>query len=485
MKYYKTIPASASQHPPPDTNSDQHHHDFLPNWPLGKLAAVFMVAFAAIAAYSSHAQWANGPSYWKWDYFDLGFTRMAPPLLAGLIPALLGHHLFSRGRMGVAPALFFTCLSMLLIEFARFGIMSNWAIRPGIVELVSDPIITSYFGDAAKHAHNKGLLVHYHKLLSQMQLHTQTKPPGPLLFYILFINIFSNGTIDASALEAAAFYGGLTIMLIAPLGALGCYWLARKSGCSPEGALSVATLYAISTGPLSFAPAFDQVYTAISTAMAALWLVALKKRSCRLAIATGLIVSLAAFFSYTLLVIGFFMFMAVLLEYYEHPVRATLNDLALICCIAAVVIAAVFGILWIVTGYDPFRSFHQSLELQKILLAQYPRPYPDTILFDHTDFFMGMNWVALPLFFFAIYRCARLWSDATSRHALLGAAQVVVVGFTGLIAGETARVWIFLMPFMLISVATELEKWPYWTRIWIFSISALVLVATVSNMAFF
>jgi hypothetical protein len=67
---------------------------------------------------------------------------------------------------------------------------------------------------------------------------------------------------------------------------------------------------------------------------------------------------------------------------------------------------------------------------------------------------------------------------------LIGLATVLTVDFSGLLRGETARVWLFLQPLLVVPVALELARvrWPW--RISLLTLQWWLLVLIKSKMSF-
>ena len=60
------------------------------------------------------------------------------------------------------------------------------------------------------------------------------------------------------------------------------------------------------------------------------------------------------------------------------------------------------------------------------------------------------------------------------RLVVLALAQLVLVAATGLLPGETARVWSFMFPLLMMPVGLELARWPMKARIACLTMLALI-----------
>src|SRR6185369_17738168 len=142
-----------------------------------------------------------------------------------------------------------------------------------------------------------------------------------------------------------------------------------------------------------------------------------------------------------------------------------------------------YAVLWILTGFDAAATFRTALENQARLAAVFDRPYPQTIIFDLTDFALGTGWIS---FLIAGFYFARLGKTAPANIDLAFPAliQFVVVAATGLLAAETARVWLFMVPLLMIPVGAELARWNGRERLIAFACLSFLTGAIIQNMTF-
>ena len=67
---------------------------------------------------------------------------------------------------------------------------------------------------------------------------------------------------------------------------------------------------------------------------------------------------------------------------------------------------------------------------------------------------------------------------------LCGLVQLLVTAITALLPGETARVWNFLVPLILIPAALELERWPRWLPLIAYASMAWLTALLARSMVF-
>ena len=205
------------------------------------------------------------------------------------------------------------------------------------------------------------------------------------------------------------------------------------------------------------------------------------------AVATGAITAAILVISFNLLVFGLFLVAFALLAS-GRPVKVIAKHAA----IALAVCVALTVALWLVTGYNPIATFFSAWRNQQQLLADSPnviglqRPYPATIWNDLLDFALGSGWISVVLVGFTIALCLRNGiRQPQSRYVLLAIGQFLVVAISALLASETARVWNFMFPLLMIPVGIELSRHRIAGRIVILSCLALILAAVCRNMSIF
>jgi len=109
------------------------------------------------------------------------------------------------------------------------------------------------------------------------------------------------------------------------------------------------------------------------------------------------------------------------------------------------------------------------------------RVWPGTVPFDLTDFAMGTGWISVGLvaFYFLAAGDRRKWGIV-----LLCLVQIVAVAVAGVLQGETARVWIFLYPLLMLPVGLELTKWSRGPVLAILACLWLLMAVLSQNMIF-
>ncbi len=142
--------------------------------------------------------------------------------------------------------------------------------------------------------------------------------------------------------------------------------------------------------------------------------------------------------------------------------------------------------LWLASGYRPLASLQHAIATQAELAALVHRPWLACVLLDPWDFVVGTGiaFALLPALYFLGARSDAMASEDAVALAWLGLATVLLVDVSGLLRAETARVWLFLQPFMLVPAGLALARFDARARAALFAVHWFVLVAMVSRLSF-
>ena len=104
---------------------------------------------------------------------------------------------------------------------------------------------------------------------------------------------------------------------------------------------------------------------------------------------------------------------------------------------------------------------------------------------DLFDFALGAGWIGCLLAGLSVCRYAQpAFLKRELQIILLALAQILAVAVAGLLQAEVARVWIFMMPVLMIPVGLELQNWKFSRRLIAYSCLWLILNAIYQNMIF-
>ena len=433
---------------------------------------VLLVGCAYITALILKVDGLNGPYYWPRGWKSLPLLPTTAWLALPLLPFVAALYLIER-RPAQRPL-----LPLALLAVANFGLQLGALLAYGnglarLAAIVASPLATSYYNDATAIQSLPAWLAHFHQ--AQLGLHSSTHPPGPILYYYAWL--------QSVGAERAAAYGGfgiaaLTALCIPMLHAFSGLWTDDR-----RARLLCCAWYALLPAPIVFLPEFDQIYPLFSMALALAWVRALDG-SARAAIALGAVLAMAVFFAWNLLALGAFLASYALCWLWQArasaPAWRTLLGTSLL---AALTMAAVYLLFFWCTGYDPLRSFQHAIQIQALQAVPLGRPWLDCVIRDPFDFLLGAGMLAAPLLILFVLR-ARSLGAREKALSLSALATILIIDLSGLLRAETARVWIFLLPFAIVPAALELMRFDTRRRALLFALQWGILLTLVVRLGF-
>jgi hypothetical protein len=191
-------------------------------------------------------------------------------------------------------------------------------------------------------------------------------------------------------------------------------------------------------------------------------------------------------FAWNLLAIGVFVVLySTYFLWRRHCARTALRTLAVTAALGLGVAVVGYLILWSMTGYDPLRSFIHALD-EQAARALPDRPWLSCVVFDLYDFLLGSGMLMAPLFYlFLRHARSRLGCDATARAlGWIGLATILLIDVSGLLRAETARVWLFLQPFLVVPAALALSGFGRHARLAVLALQWSIVAALIGRVAF-
>jgi len=434
-------------------------------------AAALLIALVPACALVLRVPGFNGPSYWQWRYLhDSPLPFLACSGVAGGL-LLLARRRRSAALLGLTQLFLLVSYTSLRSDpFHRI----DWYVR--------DASTGSFYGEAARLPWFPGgfprWLGRYPELQPSMQIHAQTHPPGPIIYYYIFVRLAGS---HSAVLPAVLVLGFLVC-----LGAPGLWLLTREITGDPDAAWLAGAAWAVLPGNVVSFPNFDVFYPVFTIGLLYCWLRALRSGLALWAILFGALSFVALLLTHGFLVLGaFFVLSAALALRYRQTTLAVLVRAALL---GSLVLGGLFGSLHGIFGYNHWATLAGSVRLRsQISHGWLPRPYRLTIVWDLYDYFLASGWMPLGLLAGGLARWRGSWESlpAGLRVFLPAAlAGLLAANFSGQGMGEAARLWMFLQPLVIPLAGAELRDWsPRWQAA-AFGVWLLVLAVIRSRLDF-
>ncbi|HKQ60856.1 MAG TPA: hypothetical protein VJS92_06175 [Candidatus Polarisedimenticolaceae bacterium] len=388
------------------------------------------------------------PSEWRWPLRAGAIDGWSGVQALAIGGALIGLLLVSRSsafrrRPGAAACAMLGTATLLGagLQLAMLGFEPGSAADLLVARTV-DPGFTSYYTVATNEAADvRSFLDRYAERLPRLYEtahHASTHPPGAVLFYRAILSACAT----LPALGPPALLAPLVLMLLAAATCWPVAALARALGAAPLAAARVGVLWTLVPGPLLMVPELDGALALPVAGCAAL--LASGGSGWARPLAAGAVAGCALFVSYGsaafLLVAG----VAALGLDRPDPVW-----LARRVGLVAAGVLAVWS-LPLLAGYDAISAARTSLAIHRLEYTA-PRSWPLWIGFNLWDFVVFLG---LPPAWLFLRGLVGKGGDAAQRWCGIVAGGTLLLDVSGLARGEVGRLWIPLMPLLLVAGAT-------------------------------
>jgi methylthioxylose transferase len=267
------------------------------------------------------------------------------------------------------------------------------------------------------------VLDRFAELVPSLPVHSAGHPPG-LLLTMHYLGLDTSPKLTAFIIGVGALSAPLT------------YALGRRSFAEERTARIAGVLAAFSPAMLHFgATSADAVYLTLGL-LAAIGLVS--KR----AWVGALVLAIVSLFAWSLLAIGAW---AAILVLARDGMKAAIKLGAII----GAVLIAFLALFAAATGFDPIGTLRATGRVYEVGIAS-RRPYAYWFFGSPTAFLLILG---VPIAWLALKRLAQAAPEALAIFAVLAISSVL--GFT---KAETERIWLFLVPFVLLAAAPLVRR---------------------------
>ena len=448
----------------------------------GKIVGLIVVCGLFILLVSFHVPGVNGPAYWMWSWRRLNGIPLFPSAILGLLPFLLAQGVNARNHKQTGLSIGLLMMSSLLLQLIFLAVQSVPLSLDRLARIVESPGATSYFTDAAKLSlsgltSQRHWMQYFPSLQPYFAIHSTNKPPGPILYYLLVIQYFG-------VTARAAWVAGLGVGVLSVLAIPATYRMLRQLLGDHSRAFCGASFLSLCPAFVLFFPELDPFYGVLTCLLILAWHDAMVTRHRIPLVLFALIASLAFFMSYSMMVLGFFLIgYAMMQPHHPHQWEIFGKKVLFI----GLIVVSVYGFLYAATGFNALRSFKVAFFLARKQTLVLGRGFPHTIPYDFLDFALGSGWLGILLacYYFVPFPKEGLkrWSPE-GRLSFLSVLQIGVVGMLALLPGETARVWLFMLPLLMIPVGCELATWSLRARCTAYVALWAISVVVCQNMVF-
>jgi hypothetical protein len=452
---------------------------------MPRAACVLAVAaFFAIAVHQ-HLFHVNSHYYYTWTWQWIPSQTVYPIMLSLGVPFFLAQGLYARRPSAAWVGLLMVSALALMIGGAC--VQQNPPGFSRIPDVVQSRWSTGYFAQAAvvlrKGISARQLLARYPTLLDHFYLHPRQKPPGLVLIEMGIIRLFGPGQLGATI-------SGLLIGVVASFSILATYLFIAFFTNSRDAAFFGASYLALCPSLVLFFPMWEQGYAILTVTVAVLWGLALLRNQLRYSIALGVAYAAAGFITYLPGVIAIFLIGFASLRWFTDP-QCRLGRIFTHFIASLAAFAACYAALWATTGFNPVATLRECTRQVYILwdklinVYHYPHhSLPGTVPTDLYDFALASGWMSFVLAGFYFKSAFRQRLTPQSRVAILSVLQFVLIALTGALQVETARIWMFMLPMLMLPVGLELANWRPGARLAVYAALLILTAEMCQSMEF-
>ena len=452
---------------------------------------IFFVGLATItllltvAILTDTLPWLRGPqpdsAVWHWPYLLRPFTRWWPAMLAGAIFLLiLGWWLQREQSSEVETPLVLTILAVVIFVL-QLGLI--YASRPQIAAELIDRTLAvqtnGYFWTAANVDDLETMLRQYPAAMGNFESeHAQTHPPGLILLNWLTIQLMAGQLQAAEAIarqvqplrctdlwllnQETAVPAALGIWAILPLLAAStivfpAYKLAASLSNSTSSKLAVST--GLIPSLLLFAPLPDQLFCILTLFVVISFYYGWRNKKNWLFLLAGILLSLATFLSIGNAAILVLLGTYALINLWLKPEKR--SHIIVWAGLFVFGLITVWLIFWAGWGITPWAIIQTGMS-QHYELVTSQRSYTTWFGFNLLDLILFAGLPAMVAFVFLLTTVAQTIHHRSLTDnqiiALSTAVLILILDISGSTRGEVGRIWLFLMPLILISGSIFLNE---------------------------
>ncbi len=425
---------------------------------------------------------APHPQEWRWIYqYSNNLNKIWAPLVAGLSIILFSYAVKRKDATFISKKKYLLISFIVIIGFL-FQVSLLYYSRSGIRVLfsrIANPDITSHFS-ASVQIRPKDIpyfLKNFTSLIKDLPLHARSHPPGTILMFVGLNTLFENIPIPNSVLslkpqradvldiwnqlqpaqKMTAVSSGFIIILLSQLAVIPLYLIATTLS-NPKAAIYASLLY-ISIPALSSFPPFPDLFLPLFGLTAFYFLIKyFKNFKPSYLFITGLTLSTGLFFSLSLSPIIlmsslYYLFKSSMLD---KPKRLGLKRHIKNAVSAFLGFISFPLLMYILFGFNIFDVVISIIKANPVGF----RSYPVWLFFNIYDFFLFIG-VIISLLFLWILSNKKVKITADKNYGALILAlisSIIIFDLSGSTRGETGRIWLPLMPYVVIIVAGFIYK---------------------------
>ena len=433
---------------------------------------------------------APDPIEWQWPYLFINTLHKIFPSLILIFIILFLFNIFDKLKeeeIGKYERFFLPLIVLLgflfqlsVIHFSRAGLFV-------LLERTINPGANGYFTASLNIQNISTFLREYNQIVPSFVMHAHGHPPGAILLYyfvnsfcLLFpsLNNFVNSLVASTKpinniwitllpfTKSGAIFASLLIPFISSLISIPLYYLAKKYHDSKTGLRSIL-LYTFTPSIILFTPLPD-VYFTIFPILTFLSLLAFyDRKNISYLFLAGVFLALGIFFSLSILTFVLMSFLIILIKFEKIQKKFKEIVYQLIYFFSGIITP--FILLYLFFKFNIIEVANTTLSLTQITIAH--RSYFIWLFYNPYDLLVFSG---IPIFILFIYILKEFFNKLSfnklRKNYLLSSFLItfLILNFSGNVRGETARLLIPFIPFLILISFSYLKKINLTTRDFLF-----------------
>lgn len=306
-----------------------------------------------------------------------------------------------------------------------------------------------YYGDAPKvdAVGFQSFLRDYAKpeLFQTLSLHSQTHPPGGILFLWMISKCFGYNLFAASL--ASICFTSVTVIPV--------YWLAKDLYGDMVGRYATALFLIMPNFVMFTTTSMDGPFSVLPIASVYLFYKAVSTRSTVYAVLTGIALGFGMFMTFSTVFIGLYFGVVTLFTLMID--RKRFKGMLTVTLISGAAFAGFYLLMYALTGFNLLAVLLAAIEKDRDLMGT---GYESIARYFHVsiaNLFAFLIGIGIPLTIVWIKQIPRM-IRRRDIYAIGFFVSLLVIAFSTLYTMEVERIWIFMAPFVVIPVAKYLRE---------------------------
>ena len=439
---------------------------FKKNWLIYLILVLTLIYLIGIA--KNMPYFIGHPPTTQWMYDNIFSQDIIWPILTALaIVAWFSIFYFRKKHNRFKQIVYVSVLVLLNIGMLLSLINMTEGGLTNVYGIINSPNAAGYFTEAVRIKSASAFLADYHNLVPELEKHAKTHPPGAIVFawkinnlligkeefnkYIAnrFMQDDDLGILTARK-RTGLFVLSIIITLITALTTSSIYILS-KSMYGHKNALVASTLWTLIPAPLLFYPSLDSMYAIFSALIIYFFYKTLNSKDITWPLLTGTVLAVSLFFTYSFLF--FLVFFSLVYLFLLLRKDITVKPLIKKSLLIIAPIAIFYLILYFVYRFNSIQTFIQIIRMVIEDTASHKRPYLIWMFFNIFEF---ITFMGIPI---AILFITKAYDSKEKKTIILSyIIAVLLFNVSGVVLGEAARIWIFLMPLFVVFAANRLNN---------------------------